>query len=171
MSPRASMVSTEARAEGKRAAQVPSGSQTLPAGRTYPRPISQYTRGGLSNRGNPLTLGVSQSPVSAMARPDAANKGGVSSTRPVLPSFQQKIATASTRMSSIPCRRCRTVGRTTEEVGADESAVIRRWCHLLVSAPCGSRLRPEWPIPPDSRSAQPSAGRQHGRWPKPEVLL
>ena len=41
--------------------------------------------GGLSKRKIPLTFGVNQSPDSLIARPAAANKGGVSSTRPVVP--------------------------------------------------------------------------------------
>ena len=55
-----------------------------------------------------------------MARPEAANNGGVSSTNPVLPSFQQQSANPRARMSSRPRRRCRGVGT----MEADETAFI-----------------------------------------------
>ena len=41
--------------------------------------------GGLSKRNIPLTFGVNQSPDSLIALAEAANKGGVSSTNPVVP--------------------------------------------------------------------------------------
>ena len=47
----------------------------------------------MSYRGKPFTRGVSQSPVSAIARPAAANKGGVSSISPVAPRRHRVINT------------------------------------------------------------------------------
>ena len=97
----ASIVTTEASADGRRAAQVPEDpSADDREGRTQPhQPVNERR---FVDRGNPFTRGVSQSPVSAMARPEAANSGGVSSTNPVLPSFQQKSAIPRPRMSNSP---------------------------------------------------------------------
>ena len=49
--------------------------------------------GGLSKRNIPLTFGVNQSPDSLIALEAAANKGGVSSTSPVVPKSKKNIMT------------------------------------------------------------------------------
>ena len=97
---RVCITATVARAEGRRAAHVPRGSQAIWPGRLYSIPIAQYTSGGLSYRGRPFTQGISQSPLSAIARAEAANRGGVSSTRPVSPSCHTNSSTPSPRLAS-----------------------------------------------------------------------
>jgi len=66
-----------------------------------------------------LTRGVSQSPVRAMARAEAANSGGVSSTRPVLPTRHTNSAnpTSNTASSTSQGRRSN---------GAARSLMVRR---------------------------------------------
>ena len=53
--------------------------------------------GGLSKRNIPLTFGVNQSPDSLIARAAAANKGGVSSTNPVVPKPKKNIMIPQTK--------------------------------------------------------------------------
>ena len=53
--------------------------------------------GGLSKRNIPLTFGVNQSPDSLIARAAAANKGGVSSTNPVVPKPKKNIMNPQTK--------------------------------------------------------------------------
>ena len=56
--------------------------------------------GGLSKRKIPLTFGVNQSPDSLIALAAAANKGGVSSTRPVLPKPNKNIIIPQTKTTN-----------------------------------------------------------------------
>ena len=62
--------------------------------------VSQYISGGLSKRNIPLTFGVIQSPDSLIARAAAANKGGVSSTSPVVPKPKINIMIPQTKTIS-----------------------------------------------------------------------